>query len=71
MRVIKRRAWPWFLLAGLLSAVGVIVLDGAAGGLVCFAAVVVLIGACLRGLASSDPDAVKRAEFGGFVGGGG
>jgi hypothetical protein len=34
MRMLKSSAWPWFLLGVVLSVIGLVVLDGAAGAIV-------------------------------------
>ena len=70
MRTLKTRHWPWFVLAAVLAVLGVVVLNGVAAGLACFASVVTLLGACVRGLAAADPEAVRAAEYKGFIGGG-
>jgi len=70
MRTLTVRRWPWFALAGLFAVLGVVVLDGPAAGLACFASVVALLGACIRGLAAADPETVRGIERSGFMGGG-
>ena len=69
MSTLKTRRWPLFALAGLFFVTGVVVLDGPVAGVICFAAAMTFIGACIRALATEDSETVKRVEFTGLIGG--
>jgi hypothetical protein len=46
----RRRTWPPFAVVAVLTVVGLFVLDGAAAGVVCFFALLGLIGAAINAL---------------------
>jgi hypothetical protein len=46
----RRRTWPPFAVAALLAVIGLFVLDGAAAGVVCFVALLAIIGAAINAL---------------------
>jgi hypothetical protein len=51
VRTHSRRIWPPFLAVALLAVLGLVVLDGIAGGVVSFAALIGLLGASIYALA--------------------
>jgi hypothetical protein len=51
MQTHSRRLWPLWLADALLAAVGLFVLHGVASGVVCFVALVAIIGTGIYGLA--------------------
>ena len=74
MRTLKIRSWPWFALAFTMLALAILVVNGPARGAVGFAAFVVFLGACFRGLRGTldDLEGTRRvAERGGAMGLGG
>jgi hypothetical protein len=54
MRTHSRKLWPPFLAVALLALLGVVVLDGVAGGVVSFFALMGLLGASIYALAGED-----------------
>ena len=62
------RARTWFAAAAVLAAVGLFVLDGAAAGGVCAAAMAVFVVGCFRGLSGEQPEdrTAGTGMFGGF-----
>jgi hypothetical protein len=65
MRTHSRKIWPPFLAVALLGLLGVFVLDGVAAGVVCFAALIGLLGASIYALAGEE----VRDGCGGIGGG--
>ena len=65
MRTHSRRIWPPFAAVALLALVAVFVLDGVAGGVVSFAALLGLLGASIYALAGE-----KVQDGCGGIGGG-
>jgi len=51
MRTHSRRLWPLFLADAVLAAVGVLVLDGVASGVVLLVALLAVIGTAIYGVA--------------------
>jgi fatty acid desaturase len=51
MRTHSRRLWPLFLADAVLAAVGVLVLDGVASGVVLLVALLAIIGTAIYGVA--------------------
>jgi hypothetical protein len=58
---------PWYILGGLLMVLGILVLDGAAGGLVLAVAAVVLLVGIFISLRRDKPD--ERVSRSGIIGG--
>jgi hypothetical protein len=54
MRTHSRKAWPPFVAVALLALFGLFVLDGVAAGVVCFAALIGVLGASIYALAGED-----------------
>jgi hypothetical protein len=50
-----KSAWPWFVLGVVLSAVGLVVLDGAAGAIVLAVGLLMIFGAGVRVISRNDP----------------
>ena len=48
-------AWPWLALGLVLSAVGLVVLDGAAGAIVLAVGLLLIFGAGVRVISRNDP----------------
>jgi hypothetical protein len=65
MRTHSRKIWPPFLPVALLAVLGVFVLDGVAAGVVCFFALIGLLGAAIYALAGEE----VRDGCGGIGGG--
>jgi hypothetical protein len=65
MRTHSRKIWPSFLAVALLALLGVFVLDGVAAGVVCFVALIGLLGASIYALAGEE----VRDGCGGIGGG--
>jgi hypothetical protein len=55
MSALKAGAWPWFGLGLILSAVGLLVLDGAAGAIVLAVGLLAIFGAGVRAISSDVP----------------
>ncbi len=55
MSVLRNSAWPWFALGVVLSAIGLLVLDGAAGAIVLAVGLVIIFGAGVRVISRNDP----------------
>ena len=72
MTTLKTKNWPWFALAALIGAVGLLALDGPARGMTVAVCVFTFLGACIRTLASESAEDVARIDragiglFGGF-----
>ena len=64
----RRHAWIGFALFAILAILGLLVLDGAASGLVLFLAMLVFIGACIAALRGEDPDATRASDRTGIAG---
>jgi hypothetical protein len=54
MRLLRGRARPWIALGVVLAIVGLLVLDGAAGGVALAAAAVALLVGVIRALMGAD-----------------
>jgi hypothetical protein len=54
MSALKAGAWPWFGLGLILSAVGLLVLDGAAGAIVLAVGLLAVFGAGVRFISRND-----------------
>lgn len=54
MRVLKSSAWPWFLLGVVLTVIGLVVLDGAAGAIVLAVGLLAIFGAGVRVISRND-----------------
>jgi hypothetical protein len=68
MPILRTSKWPGFTLAGALAVLGVFVVGGAAGGVLCFAALAVFWATAIGALRGED---VSRIDGGGYIGGGG
>ena len=55
MSALKTGAWPWFVLGVVISAIGGVVLDGAAGAIVLAVGLVMIFGAGVRAISRNDP----------------
>jgi len=64
----RRHAWVGFALSAGTGILGVFVLAGAAAAVVCFAAMLVFIGACIYALRGENPADVERNTRAGFAG---
>jgi hypothetical protein len=52
--MLKSSAWPWFLLGVVLSVIGLVVLDGAAGAIVLAVGLLAIFGAGVRFISRND-----------------
>ena len=64
MTTIKHKAWPWLALAGLLTALGLFALDGAAAGVALILASIVVFAAVIRALRGSVDDVEGMEKVG-------
>jgi hypothetical protein len=55
MSALKIGAWSWFLLGVVLSAVGLVVLDGAVGAIVLAVGLLTIFGAGVRFITRDEP----------------
>lgn len=68
MRPRRRHSWVGFLLAAALAVIGVLVIDGAVGGVVVLAAMLAFIGACIHALHGEDPEVRAKSDRVGLAG---
>jgi hypothetical protein len=54
MRVLKSRVWPWLVLGVVLSVIGLVLLDGAAGAIVLAVGLLAVFGAGVRFISRND-----------------
>jgi len=54
MRMLKSSAWPWFLLGVVLTVIGLVVLDGAAGAIVLAVGLLAIFAAGVRFISRND-----------------
>ena len=54
MRVLKSRVWPWLVLGVMLSVIGLVLLDGAAGAIVLAVGLLAVFGAGVRFISRND-----------------
>jgi hypothetical protein len=68
---LKTSSLPWFALAVVLAVLAIVVLRGTAGNVVSFVAMMVFLGACVRGVAltvGDDPERARQLMRGGIIG---
>jgi hypothetical protein len=54
MRVLKSSAWPWLVLGVVLSVIGLVLLDGAAGAIVLAVGLLAIFGGAVRFISRND-----------------
>jgi hypothetical protein len=54
MRVLKSRVWPWLVLGVVLSVIGLVLLDGAAGAIVLAVGLLAIFGGAVRFISRND-----------------
>jgi hypothetical protein len=54
MRMLKTRVWPWLVLGVVLSVIGLVLLDGAAGAIVLAVGLLAVFGAGVRFISRND-----------------
>jgi hypothetical protein len=59
MALLRKRAWPWVVVAVLLAILGLVVFDGVIGGIALFLMAVAFCIAILRALADADMSGVS------------
>jgi hypothetical protein len=59
MSLLRKRAWPWAVVAVVLAILGLVVFDGVIGGIALFLMAVAFCTAILRALADADMSGVS------------
>ena len=62
MRSKRQHPWLGFDPCLVLAALGFVLLDGPAAGVVSLLAVLAFLGACIHALRGADPESVRQSE---------